>query len=166
MVMCMGMMLTACDDRTVYSHYESTPVKGWERNDTLSFDVAPMQQTGQYVAEVGLRIAGSYPFKGVTLVVEQTVMPSNMKQTYTLNCDLIDDLGRIKGKGINHYQYSFPLSTLKLNEGESLHVSIHHDMKREILPGITDVGLKLSRQVATSVQTKENEKQEGETPQR
>lgn len=155
-VMCVGMMLASCDSGTVFSHYESTPVRGWERNDTLSFNIEPLQETGMYAEEVGLRITGAYPFKGLSLIVEQTIQPSNITIVDTLNCDLIDDIGHANGKGINHYQYLYPLTTIKLSKDESVHVAIRHCMKREILPGITDVGLKLSRQVTASVQTKED----------
>ena len=164
--MCMGIMLVSCDDRTVFSHYESTPVRGWERNDTLSFNIEPMQATNLYAEEIGVRITGEYPFKGLSLVVEQTVYPSNTTITDTLSCDLIDDVGHANGKGINHYQYLFPLTTLKLNKGESVHVAIRHCMKREILPGITDIGLKLSRQVSAGIQTQEDKQEESKAPQR
>lgn len=164
--MCMGMTLMSCDNRTVFSHYESTPVRGWERNDTLTFNIAPMQETSLYMEDIGVRITGEYPFKGLSLIVEQTVYPSNTMITDTLNCNLVDDIGHAHGKGINHYQYLFPLTTLKLNKGETVHVAIRHCMKREILPGITDVGLKLSRQVPARVQTKEDKQEEGKAPQR
>ena len=154
--MCMGMAFMSCDNSTVFNHYESTPVRGWERNDTLSFNIAPLQETGMYAEEVGLRITGAYPFKGLSLIVEQTIQPSNITIVDTLNCDLIDDIGHANGKGINHYQYLYPLTTIKLSKDESVHVAIRHCMKREILPGITDVGLKLSRQVTARVQTKED----------
>jgi len=165
-VMCMGMTLMSCDNNTVFNHYESTPVRGWERNDTLTFNIAPMQETSLYMEDIGVRITGEYPFKGLSLIVEQTVYPSNTMITDTLNCNLVDDIGHAHGKGINHYQYLFPLTTLKLNKGETVHVAIRHCMKREILPGITDVGLKLSRQVAARVQTKEDKQEEGKAPQR
>ena len=155
-VMCMGMTLMSCDNNTVFNHYESTPVRGWERNDTLTFNSAPMQETSLYMEDIGVRITGEYPFKGLSLIVEQTVYPSNTMITDTLNCNLVDDIGHAHGKGINHYQYQFPLTTLKLNKGESVHVAIRHCMKREILPGITDIGLKLSRQVTAGIKTKED----------
>ena len=163
--MCMGMMLVSCNNHTVFSHYESTSVRGWERNDTLSFNIEPMQETNLYAEEIGVRITGEYPFKGLSLIVEQTVYPSKTTITDTLNCDLIDDVGHANGKGINHYQYLFPLTTLKLNKGESVHVAIRHCMKREILPGITDIGLKLSRQVSASIQTQEDKQEESKAPQ-
>ena len=161
----MGMMLVSCNNHTVFSHYESTSVRGWERNDTLSFNIEPMQETNLYAEEIGVRITGEYPFKGLSLIVEQTVYPSKTTITDTLNCDLIDDVGHANGKGINHYQYLFPLTTLKLDKGESVHVAIRHCMKREILPGITDIGLKLSRQVSAGIQTQEDKQEESKAPQ-
>ena len=161
-----GLLFVSCDNRTVFSHYESTPVRGWERNDTLSFNIEPLQESNLYAEEIGVRISGDYPFKGLSLVVEQTIYPSQTTIIDTLSCDLIDDAGHAIGKGINHYQYLFPLTTLKLNKGESLHVGIHHCMKREILPGITDVGLILSRQITAGIQAKEDKQQEGKAPQR
>ena len=162
----MGIMFASCQKRIVYSHYESTPIRGWERNDTLSFYITPMQEAGHYEEVVGLRINGEYPFMGLNLVVKQTVLPSQETYTDTLECNLVDDTGHTIGKGVNHYQYLIPLNTLKLDRGDSLHVTIHHCMKREILPGISDVGLQLSRQVATGIQTKKDEKKEGKAPQR
>jgi hypothetical protein len=35
---------------------------------------------------------------------------------------------------------------LQLQEGDSLHVVVRHNMKREILPGIFDVGIKLLKE--------------------
>ena len=142
------MVFTSCQEHIVYNHYESTAIGGWERNDTLSFDIEPMEEAGYYEEVVGLRINGEYPFMGLDLVVKQTVLPSQQTRTDTLECNLIDNSGHAKGKGINHYQYLLPLTTLKL----------HHCKKREILPGISDDGLQLSRQVAGSVKTKKDEK--------
>ena len=42
---------------------------------------------------------------------------------------------------MSYYQYDFPLSTLRLKEGDSLALVVRHAMKREILPGISDVGI-------------------------
>ena len=133
-VACLGLLCVACQQKTVYNHYEHTPLSGWERND------------GQYREEIGLRISGAYPFMGLNLVVEQRVMPSGDTRRDTLNCTVIDDKGNAKGRGVSHYQYLFHLTTLSLHKDDRLYIAIRHDMKREILPGISDIGVKLSRQ--------------------
>ena len=56
---------------------------------------------------------------------------------------IIDSKGNVEGKGVSYYQYDFPLSTLRLEKGDSLALVVRHAMKREILPGISDVGIML-----------------------
>ena len=63
----------------------------------------------------------------------------------TLDCKLIDERGNVMGEGFSQYHYIFPLRTLHLNHGDLLHLSVRHSMKREILPGITDVGIKVGK---------------------
>jgi gliding motility-associated lipoprotein GldH len=134
----------ACTEGTVYNQYEPTPLNGWERNDTITFQTEAMESAGNYLEEVGIRINADYPFASLSLVVDQTVTPSNKTYTDTLTCRLFDDSGKALGNGISLYQYILPLTTLKLDKGECVRVAIHHCMKREILPGIMDVGVKLS----------------------
>ena len=63
----------------------------------------------------------------------------------TIQCNLIDQNGVNKGQGISYYQYTFPINVYRMSQNDSIHVTIRHDMKREILPGISDIGLKVSR---------------------
>lgn len=135
----------SCNRKTIYSHYEHTPISGWEKNDLLSFSLSPLPHDGLFREEVGVRINSAYPFMGLTLIVEQQIMPSGTTRSDTLWCKLIDNDGTIQGQGISYYQYSFHLCNLHLLKGDSLSVSIRHNMKREILPGISDIGLTLSQ---------------------
>ena len=138
-------MAVGCSRKTIYSHYEPTPLEGWEKNDTLSFRVMLIRSDGSYKEEIGLRTSGAYPFTGLTLVVEQRSVPSGMMRSDTLHARLVSRDGTMQGKGIVYYQYKFHLANLRLNEADTLYVSIRHNMKREILPGISDVGLILQR---------------------
>ena len=72
-------ILSACSGSTVYDEYAHTPIAGWEKNDTLSFEVSPLLEPGHYKQSLGLRITGAYPFMGLTLIVEQTVYHRNRK---------------------------------------------------------------------------------------
>jgi gliding motility-associated lipoprotein GldH len=53
--------------------------------------------------------------------------------------------GNTRGQGINYYQYNFHIADVALIEGDSLRISIRHDMKREILPGISDIGIIMTK---------------------
>jgi len=143
--MLMAMFLTACQDDTVYSCYVHTSLSGWEKNDTLTFQIPAMKQTGTYTEEVGIRINSLYPFTGLRLVVDQLITPSNETRSDTLDFELIDEQGYALGQGVSCKQYTCRLTNLSLNEGDSLYIAIRHDMKREIMPGINDVGFKVTR---------------------
>ena len=139
-------MMSACDNRVVYNRYQNTPLAGWEKNDTLTFAVPRMDTTAVYSAQLGLRITDDYPFTAVTLIVERHTLPGNAVAVDTLNCQLTNRHGNLSGKGIRFHQYTFGMSPMQLHGGDSLVVAVRHDMKREILPGISDVGIEITKQ--------------------
>lgn len=140
-----ALILASCNRKTtIYHHYEHTSLEGWEKNDTLQFSVHAATQRAVVRREVELRITNDYPFRSLNLVVDQTTFPSHIHRHDTLQCNLIDTRGNVYGDGINLYQYCFNLTDISLNEGDSLSISIRHNMKREILPGIADIGIRLT----------------------
>lgn len=141
----LSLVFVACDTSTVYHHFEPTPISGWERNDTLKFSVPVLTSAGGYREDVSMRLNSEYPFTGLTLIVDQTVFPGRRHVSDTLNCSVVDMEGNVKGRGIGFYEYDFPLTHLRLNAGDSLQINVRHNMKREILPGIADIGIKVTR---------------------
>lgn len=139
------LLLTSCYRNRVFNEYQHTPIAGWEKNDTLSFNIPRMAASGTYSMDMGLRTNNAYPFMGLTLIVERTCYPGHTTQTDTLDCKLTDQNGNVKGQGISSYQFHYHVADLNLSQGDSLHVTIRHDMKREILPGISDIGIELDR---------------------
>lgn len=138
---------SSCKERRVYHHYEHTPLAGWEKLDTLSFEIPVIKQSGTYSIDLGLRINSTYPFKSLAVVLEQTLFRKNAvhkRQTNLVNCKLFDEDGKSFGQGVGSWQYRYTVKQISLEEGDSLRVRIRHDMKREILPGVSDVGLALS----------------------
>lgn len=138
--------LAACDRLPVYTHFEHTPISGWEKNDTLNFDVCPVKEAGDYREELAIRINESYPFRGLSLIVQQTILPSGYRHNDTINCNLFDKKGNKNGDGINYFQYAFHINTIRLTEGDSLHIQVRHNMKREIMPGVADIGIRIEKQ--------------------
>ena len=137
-----ALVTASCNRKTIYHHYEHTPVAGWEKSDTLTFTVKAKERA-VVQRDVELRMSGDYPFQRLNLVIEQTTYPAGISRRDTLNCDLIDPQGNIRGEGLSLYQYRFHMTDISLNEGDSLCVHIRHNMKREVLQGIADVGLRL-----------------------
>lgn len=139
------LILASCNRKTIYSHYEHTPLAGWEKNDTLKFTVPAITQSGTYEEEIALRVTTDYLFKELYLLVEQSLQNAGTARRNTLLCPLVSDEGAYEGKGTYYIQYVFPLGRIQLEQGELLHIDIRHNMKREILQGITDVGVRLKR---------------------
>ena len=135
----------SCDRKTIYTQYEHVAGNSWEKVDTIHFDVPPVTQAGTYEQTLGLRIMGDYPFMGLTITVEQTIYPRGERHQYQQDCKLIDKNGNAQGSGVSYFQYDYPIGELILNEGDSVHISVVHNMKREILPGISDIGINLTR---------------------
>ena len=108
--------------------------------------IPPVTQEGNYTEEIGVRINGDYPFRKLSLIIEQTKTNTLERRKDTLNCELIDKNGHPSGQGISQYQYTFNLATLHLLKDDSLRITIRHDMKREMLPGVTDIGVHISKE--------------------
>ena len=146
-----ALMVSACHRGVIYSHYEHVDNDGWERNDTMHFYI-PM-----------LRTDNSLPFLGISVIVEQEIFPRGEHKRKRIDCPLVEKNGQVMGNGISCYQYSFKVDSLELYEGDSLHIYVMHYMKRETMPGITDVGLYM-QQVSTSIDTQEDEQQQRKAP--
>lgn len=139
-VVVVAAVVSACGGGTVYDKFVSTPADGLEKNDTVAFDVPPVASSGRYSRELGLRTTSAYPFTSLSLEVCQTVEPGHRVSVDTLECRLYDADGNVLGRGVSIYQYGFTLPDVDLRKGDSLHVCVRHVMKREILPGIRDIG--------------------------
>ncbi len=140
------LLLSSCNKTTtIYDKYLHTPERGWDRGEALIFDVSQIKTDGNYLLDVLLRTSEAYPFTFLCLEVKETLETKQETFVDTLFCQLYDDKGNILGGGLSRYQYEFPFKELNLNKDDTLHVVIRHIMNLEKLPGISDVGLKLSK---------------------
>lgn len=142
---CLILLLAGCKRQTVYNRYLPTALSGWERNDSLVFNIPPVPASGNYVEKMGLRVSRDYPFLSLSLIVEQTNTRTRQLRRDTVECSLFDKRGYSQGSGISLYQYMFPLAEQSLQQDDSLHIVVRHDMKREMLPGISGVGIQIER---------------------
>ena len=143
--------MVACNDGRTFDHYKAVALEGWERNDTAIFSINK-QKKGTYSMELGLRATQNYPYKTITLIVERTIIhpKTKKKQTQdnyqdTITCRIIDNNGRLVGKrGIANTELMNHVSSFTLQENDSLNIAVRHIMSRDMLPGISDVGIRLT----------------------
>lgn len=150
-IMCLTLTvwaLAACREQPAAYEYRPTPVEGWEPGDTLKFSVDTLRKSGTYRLTLGVRTSAStpYPFRSVWLVVRQRWHNPDTLLVDTVECALTDEKGDITGSGVSLYQYRQPMSQMQLTEGSSAELSIIHIMRREMIPGITAVGIKLEHE--------------------
>ena len=136
-----ALVMSSCNRNTIYSHYAHIPVVGWDREDTLFFTVSQLREGGVFTEELGLRTTDQYPYTSLTMIVNQQVFPSGFFQRDTVTVKLVDEEGNRQGGGLNLFQYTVPFAEVQLTDIDSLIVTVTHYMKRENLPGITEVGL-------------------------
>ena len=136
------MLLIACDTTTPYHHYESLPSDGWSRANILHFQLPPASEQGLYTLYVGLRWSPQFPYEGLWVVADT--------QSPFLHSDTIYFLtaqpdGLPTGQGIRLRQSEQPLFRIPLQEGQAVSVDLRHIMHREVLPALSDVGVRMEK---------------------
>ena len=133
--------MTSCGrQKTVYANYEHVDDTAWEKIDTIIFNVPPLETAGTYREKIGLRLADNYPFMTLSMEMKLVVIPKGMVYISEHKFSVIDEIGNSKGKGLSLHQYDFNIGEVELEQGDSLHIRLAHNMKREILPGVVDLG--------------------------
>ena len=140
------LIIGSCGQKKIYSHYEHLDNSGWDKADTLHFGIPPVVEGGLYSGEMGMRIGLDFPYENLVVDVTETIYPSRIQKTYTLDCTLTEQSGQWKGAGVNYIQYLFPGGSIQLHAGDSVHYAISHKMKRIQIPCVYNVGINLSQQ--------------------
>ena len=100
---------------------------------------------GTFQDELALRTTSAYPYTQLSLVVRRQVLPHGDILTDSLTFQLTDSQGQSTGVGATLRHHSLPLSLIHLEDSQHLAVSIHHNMKKEVLPGISDLGMTITK---------------------
>lgn len=133
--------LCGCDNRRVYSHYEHLDLNGWERNDTAFFGFR-CHESGTYSLDMGFRTNHDFPYKSLSMVVEHIIFPSHSTGHSTIRCRITDDAGNITGKqGISCNDIKYHLGEIEMQKDDSIKIKINHCMRREMLPGLSEIGI-------------------------
>lgn len=133
--------LWSCNVSPSYHEYKPTSTEGWEQRDVIQFPIDSLLRGGEYSLSVGVRATAAYPFQTLYLLVEQNFTSPVLTRRDTVKCVLTNKQGDLNGSGLRVMQYSFPVGKIALHKGQSGTITIRHIMRREILPGVSDVGI-------------------------
>ncbi len=142
-------VLASCrEGRTAAFEYRPVPVEGWEAGDTLHFRVDTIRQGGSYRLSIGVRTSAAkpYPFRSIWLLICQHRHNPEAFTRDTLECRLANERGDALGNGTSLYTSTAAWQTVQLPEGSSADITVNHIMRRDMLQGVTDVGIKLERE--------------------
>lgn len=143
--MAIVLLSAGCHAPERYHAFRTLPVEGWTRGDTLCFALPRQTHTMSCRATIEIRHTGRYPYRSLWLLVSHNTTDSLQFRTDTIECALTDAHAHFDGTGINDlYQKSFPLSPMTLKAGTSPIIRVVPFMKDRFLPGITDIGVRLT----------------------
>ena len=115
-------LLVSCNNETVYHKFVNIEGGEWTKQNKFTFE------------------AGSF----------DSDIPAKTKTVDTLTYVFSGRQGDKEARkpdGPAFFQVSMPLKTLSLHKGDSLSVTLRHNMKCMALPGVVDVGIKLKNRI-------------------
>lgn len=145
LVVLMG-LATACrfapNEVQAYRHIDP---QGWYADSLVQIDFPVVDTLSLYDMRLGLRYTDDYNYANLWLFIT-TVSPDGAQRVDTLNATLCDTYGRWLGSGIGErLQQEIPIkSALRFDRSGTWHIVIQQGMRDNCLPGITEVGIKLS----------------------
>ena len=139
-------IILSCTGSTVFHSYKPLPAEGWDRRDTVCFDVPQQAEDIRGTLFVGLRTVAHIGIQDVALAVEQCDGAGIVSRCDTLRYPLTDAEGNALTSGINNHQYETQQLPFLMRKGKGAHVRIHHLMTPETISGITGLGIRVEAQ--------------------
>jgi len=140
-----ALLLASCSQLPIYSHFEHVGDEGWERTDTLHFQI-PLKEAGTYSLLLGLRTNSLYPYTQLTIISRQHLQTGTFSRVDTLTIDITDQEGNTKGEGLNIQTYNTQLPTLTVDSANTLDIKLLNGMHRSPMPGVIDLGITVEKQ--------------------
>jgi gliding motility-associated lipoprotein GldH len=136
----------ACTENIIYHSYRYISKKGWNRDDTLTFDIQISDSTPtHYYLYAQVRNRTDYPYQNLLLSINHNLQDSSVVVTDTVRCILANEVGRWTGKGWGSlFQATFDIGEYtSLNPVGMRTVRVIHCMEDETLTGINDIGIRI-----------------------
>ena len=137
--------IASCIGGTFFHSYKPLPAEGWERRDTICFDLPQAAQDFNGTLTIGLRTKTSISMQEVVLAVEQCDKTSSTYHCDTVRYPLTDAEGFALAKGVNNHQYETRHLPFSMKKDQCISVRIHHLMRNEMVQSITELGIKIEK---------------------
>ncbi|MDQ3071967.1 MAG: gliding motility lipoprotein GldH [Bacteroidota bacterium] len=137
------LLFTGCN--SVYERYYPLPGNKWAHGTKLNFEV-PVNKNAVYNMYLQVRNSESYAYSNLWLRMK-TTPPGGEKISEQYNVNVADNYGRWHGTNIGAYHDHKYLvkENVKFDTSGVFTFSLQHDMRRDTVIGIVDIGVRLVR---------------------
>lgn len=145
---CLLSIVCSCSLDVKFSKYSPISSDGWNIDDTLKFSTDTLREGGRYGFTCGVRTRRAYPYQELVLKVERKVYRDSLLVLHKLEkvtCPIVTTEGDFTGDGVATKLHESQLRDFIMQTGDSVEISIYHQMTRETLPGIVDIGVTMEK---------------------
>lgn len=138
------LLLNSCTGGIVQQQFRTISGNdGWERTDTLTYDIPEIQETRDYGMQIHVRVGTRFPYRAVWMAREL-----ELHNPYMLKCDTVcvkisDDSGQMDASGTMLFTVDRKIGSIQLKKGQKGRLKLFHLMQQETLPQVHDIGIKL-----------------------
>jgi gliding motility-associated lipoprotein GldH len=137
--------IMSCSHKEIFFNYHSFTNAEWSRDNPVVFNVKIEDNSQPYNVSIELRNNNNYLFSNILLFIDYEA-PNGNNHTDSIGIDLANAYGKWIGKGMSLYNTSFPYETAVLFPDTGMYIySISQGMHENLLKGISDIGLKVSK---------------------
>lgn len=135
----------SCNTKDVYHTFNHIPERGWDKRVIERFFPVIEDTVSLYDIDVSLRYTNNYNYRNLWLFISGKA-ETGEEFTDTLNCILADEYGKWLGSGWGaSYQQVVPYKTnFRFPRKGKYSFSVQQGMRDDVIPGITEVGLKIT----------------------
>ena len=139
-------LLASCQQKR-YNTFHYTPVSAceWEKDSVVTVSVDTVKDSGIYQMNVETRISYGFPYQYLWLQISTEMHRPYRRSSDTLKCRIADERGLYQGSGLVLFGKKHFLKEVYLRKGQYGTVQIRHIMRRNPLPGISDIGLSVEK---------------------
>ena len=136
----------ACSNKEIFSEFHSFPSSVWDKDNIVQFEVAVTDTISYHDVVIEVRSNDDYQFRNLWLFVNFKT-PDGKVRSDTINGELADMYGKWHGKGISLYTLPLPFEQSVMYPVSGTYTySIRQGMRENPLKGISDIGLRISKQ--------------------
>ncbi len=139
-------LCVACNLKEEYHHFNSIPLQGWNKCDTLSYHINGLGVNRPINISVNIRNTHEYSYENLILSVQHNLIDSTLTCTDTISLFLANSDGIWLGEGWGNlrqtsHQYT---SIQKPQLTDSTYIKIAAIMPDTVLKGIEDIGIHIT----------------------